>query len=180
MNDLSKKAVTPGHIIAGDASDSDKIQRLIDREAVSQIVSCYAYSLDKRDWDMHRALFDDDLEMDFSVSIGGGGGIQEVKADEWVKGAAAFFGALDATQHDLTPYKIVVDGDAAYVCVMLHAQHYKKNDWGEPVQIMVGTHNFWMRRHGDTWRIHKVIEELSWNEGNYKVFELAVEESSDE
>ncbi|MEM9189046.1 MAG: nuclear transport factor 2 family protein [Myxococcota bacterium] len=125
---------------------------------------------------MHRALFEDDLEMDFSVSIGGGG-IQRVKADDWVKGAAAFFGALDATQHDLIPYKIVIEDNAAYVSVMLHAQHYLKNDWGEPVQIMVGTHNFWMRRHGDTWKIHKVIEELSWNEGNYKVFELAVEES---
>ncbi len=88
---------------------------------------------------MRRALFEDNLEMDFSVSIGSGG-IQEVGANDWVAGAAAFFDALDATQHNLTPYRIVTDGDEAYVSVLLHVRHYKRTSgvnrrksWSEPV-----------------------------------------------
>lgn len=178
MKNLNQNKIIPGRLSNKVLNDSEKIQLLYDREVILQIVSTYAYSLDKKDWEMHRALFVDDLQMDFSVSIGGDGGIMEVKADDWVAGAAKFFDALDATQHDLTPYKIVIEGDEAYVSVMLHAQHYKKNNFGSPVQIMVGTHNFWMRKSDEVWKIYKVIEELSWNEGNYKVFDLAVEESS--
>jgi len=96
-------AAAPGHAQAPVGSQprgatlDPRLQRLLDREDIRDVVTRYALSFDARDWAMQRALFTDEIEMDFSASIGSG--LQRMKADDWVAGVRPFFEGLPATQH---------------------------------------------------------------------------------
>src|SRR3546814_781760 len=42
-------------------------QAFLDREAVAAVVTCYATALDARDWDAYRALFTDEIAIDYGA-----------------------------------------------------------------------------------------------------------------
>src|SRR3712207_7755416 len=79
------------------ATVEQKLQHLLDREAIGQAIVAYGFSFDRRDWALHRSLFADEIEMDFSASIGSG--LTRMKADDWVAGVRPSFENLPATQH---------------------------------------------------------------------------------
>ena len=70
---------------------------LADRLAVEEVLYRFADGLDRRDWVQYRAVFTDEIDLDYSsyrpTSIG------VWAADDWVARAAALFPGLDATQH---------------------------------------------------------------------------------
>ena len=114
------------------ATMESKVQYLLDREEIAQTITNDGLSFDKLDWDMHRSVFTDEIQMDFSESIGSG--LTVMKADDWVSGVKGFFNNLSATQHIAAPLTITINGDTAYVRSMLHAQHFLPNDKGDNVQ----------------------------------------------
>lgn len=63
-----------------------------------------------------------------------------------------------------------VRGNDAFARTLLHAQHYLPNAQGEPVQRMVGSYDVWFARTEDGWRIRKMVQSITWNEGNWYVF----------
>ncbi|MBX9646647.1 MAG: nuclear transport factor 2 family protein [Xanthobacteraceae bacterium] len=152
-------------------SISERLQSLLDREAIGQAIVSYGLSFDRRDWALQRALFLDEIEMDFSASIGAG--LTTMKADDWVAGVRPFFEALPATQHIAYPLKMEITGDEAYVVSLLHAQHYLPNKMGEPVQRMVGWYENWLVRSVESWKFRKMVQHIDWNEGNWWIFEKA-------
>ena len=148
-----------------------RLQHLLDREEIAQVIVNYGHAFDMRDWALHRSVFTDEIEMDFSASIGDG--LVTMAADDWVDAVRPFFEALDGTQHIAMPLTIEIDGDDAYVRSMLHAQHYLPNDRGGAVQTMVGYYDNWLVRTDDGWRIRRMVQHITWNEGNWHVFERA-------
>lgn len=154
------------------ADMDQRLADLLDREEISRQLTTYAYALDVRDWALYRSIFTDAIEMDFSASIGEGGPLT-VEADQWVEMAKPFFERLPATQHIGIPLHIRLDGDEAYAVSSLHAQHFLPNTHGDPVQRMIGRYENWLRRTDKGWRIYKVVQHIDWNEGNWRVFELA-------
>jgi hypothetical protein len=151
----------------------ERLQMLLDREEISQAIVNYGFSFDRRDWALHRSIFTDQIQMDFSASIGGSG-LKTYKADDWVKLIRPFFEKLPATQHIAMPFSIKINGDEAYVISMLHAQHYLPNNKGDSVQKMVGYYENWLIRTPQGWKINKMVQRISWNEGNWYIFEKAV------
>ncbi|MDJ0740436.1 MAG: nuclear transport factor 2 family protein [Gammaproteobacteria bacterium] len=169
-------AATPAHtaptpIVDAAASHGAKLQRLLDREEITQLIVNYGLAFDTQDWALHRSVFTDQIEMDFSASIGDG--LVTMQADDWVEAVKPFFAKLRGTQHIAMPLSIRIDGDEAYVRSLLHAQHYLPNDKGVPVQTMVGHYDNWLVRTDDGWKIRKIVQHISWNEGNWYVFEKA-------
>ena len=148
-----------------------RLQYLLDREEIAQVIVNYGYAFDMRDWALHRSVFTDEIEMDFSASIGDG--LVTMAADDWVDAVRPFFEALDGTQHIAMPLAIEIDGDDAYVRSMLHAQHYLPNNRGGAVQTMVGYYDNWLVRTDDGWKIRRMVQHIAWNEGNWYVFERA-------
>ncbi|KPF70644.1 hypothetical protein IP84_02360 [beta proteobacterium AAP99] len=145
-----------------------RLRALEDREALGQLVLDYGNSFDRRDWVLHRSLFTDEIEMDFSASIGPG--LVRMKADDWVNGVKPFFESLQATQHIGMVLSLRIDGDRANARTMLHAQHYQPNPRGDAVQRMVGTYDIEFVRTPSGWRIRKMVQHIDWNEGNWYVF----------
>jgi SnoaL-like domain len=145
-----------------------RLQQLEDRQAITQLVLDYGSSFDRRDWNLHRSLFTDEIEMDFSASIGSG--LVRMKAADWVAGVKPFFESLQATQHVGMPLSIQLQGDRAYARTLLHAQHYQPNARGDAVQRMLGIYEIWFERGTQGWRIQKMVQHIDWNEGNWYVF----------
>ncbi|WP_299401837.1 nuclear transport factor 2 family protein [uncultured Roseobacter sp.] len=113
-----------------------KLQVLLDREEIRQVITNYGLAFDMQDWELHRSVFTDEIQMDFTASLGGG--LQTMAADDWVGAVRPFFANLNGTQHIAMPLTITVEGDSAYVLSMLHAQHHLPNARGGPVQTMIG------------------------------------------
>ncbi|GAB5480648.1 MAG: hypothetical protein Pars92KO_04050 [Parasphingorhabdus sp.] len=158
-------------LVAQDESIEQKVQLLLDREEIAQVIINYGLAFDMQDWALHRTVFTDEIQMDFSASIGDG--LQTMTADDWVEGVKPFFANLNGTQHIAMPLVTKVDGDKAYVRSMLHAQHHLPNDKGAAVQTMIGYYDNWLVRTKTGWKIEKMIQTISWNEGNWYIFERA-------
>lgn len=148
-----------------------KVQYLMDKEEIGQQIINYALSFDRKDWDLHRSVFTEEIQMDFSASIGDG--LTTLKADDWVAAVKPFFENLQATQHIGIPLSIQIKGDEAYVISLLRAKHYQPNEKGDPTQTMFGYYENWLKRTDEGWKIYKVVQHIDWNEGNYYVFEKA-------
>lgn len=161
-------AESSGNISAG--SDS-KIQYLLDRNEIVQAIVNYGLAFDMQDWQLHRSVFTDEIEMDFSASIGDG--LTKMTADDWVEGVKPFFANLEGTQHIAMPLIVRIDGDNAYVRSMLNATHHLPNSYGESLQTMVGYYDNWLVRTDKGWKISKMVQHITWNEGNWYVFEKA-------
>ena len=175
---VATATVLPAHAPAQQAPITDpaagveaRLQHLLDREEIAQVIVNYGHAFDMRDWPLHRSVFTDEIEMDFSASIGDG--LVTMAADDWVDAVRPFFEALEGTQHIAIPLAIEIDGDDAYVRSMLHAQHYLPNDRGGAVQTMVGYYDNWLVRTDDGWKIRRMVQHITWNEGNWYVFERA-------
>lgn len=153
------------------ASPAEHVQYLLDRAEIGQLIVNYGLAFDMKDWALHRSVFTDEIEMDFSASIGDG--LVTMQADDWVEAVKPFFENLDGTQHIAMPLSIQIDGDTAYVRSMLNATHHLRNDRGGDLQTMVGYYDNWLVRTEEGWKIQKVVQTITWNEGNWYVFEKA-------
>ncbi len=154
---------------AGDRP-GDVLQMLVDKDAIGQVIRLYGFSLDRRDWPLHRSLFVDEIEMDYRDALGPSA---RMKADDWIAAVGPFFANLSATQHLTNPVRIDVAGDDAYVLSQLHAQHFLPNSMGAPVQRMIGWYENWLVRTAGGWKFRKIVMHVDWNEGNAWIVQKA-------
>lgn len=151
--------------------DNAALQALLDRAEISDVQLRYATGLDMRDWKIFRSCFADEIDVDFTSVFGGAP--RHVTADKWTEAARRTVSGLQATQHMITNHVITLDGDNALCVAYVQAQHYLPNDRGAATQTMGGyyTNQFVRTRAG--WRIRSCKLTLTWNAGNWGIFELA-------
>ena len=94
-------------------------QAFLDREAAAAVVTCYATALDARDWRADRALFTDEIAIDYGAI---GSLVGEVPADEWTIRCRTLEG-FDATAHQLHNVIATINGDRATVTSIVDAVH---------------------------------------------------------
>ena len=160
---------------------SDKtLQRLLDRTEAIDVVYRYATSIDTRDWELHRSIFTDEIESDFST-LGGGAsaGAVALTADAWVDGLKALMPGFAATQHSMTNPRVTIDGDAATVVMYMQAEHYLIDGNGEPqFWSIAGYYTDQLVRRGDTWKIRKVQLTVTWQRGDQAIMGIAMERAA--
>jgi 3-phenylpropionate/cinnamic acid dioxygenase small subunit len=154
--------------------ENGDLQLLLDRAAISDVQLRYATGLDTRDWPLFRTCFADEIEVDFS-SIFGGAAPRIVSADRWVEGARRTISGLAATQHMITNHVITVEGDNATCIAYVQARHHLPNDKGANSQTMFGYYTNHFIRSAQGWKIKRCKLTVTWNEGNWGIFELARE-----
>jgi hypothetical protein len=69
--------------------------------------------------------------------------------------------------------EIDVKGDDAHVVSLLHGRHCRPSDFGEPMQRMVGTFNYWLRCSPQGRQICKYLHNTRWNRGNCWIYQNA-------
>lgn len=121
------------------------LETLAVRTALADVVIAYATALDTRDWAGFRALFEDEIDLDYS-SLGSISGT--IPAQVWVD-RCRVLGGFDATQHKVGNFAFALDGNTAEVTSYVDAAHFI----GDLAGFACGTYVHHLRRHPDGWRI---------------------------
>jgi hypothetical protein len=150
--------------------DSAKLQLLLDRAAISDVVNCYALAVDSRDWEMLRSCFTDEIEvqMDWWEARGP----RTTTADDFIAGVKQLAG-FRATQHISSNHVIEIERDDARCLSYLHGMHYLPNPEGENYFILGGYYENDLVRAGEGWKIRRIKLNVTWQAGNRHVFDLA-------
>lgn len=98
----------------------DAAAAFLDREAAAAVVLGYATALDTRDWVAYRALFTENIAIDYGAI---GSLVAAIAADEWTERCRTLEG-FDATAHRLHNVAAVIDGDGATVTSIVDAAHF--------------------------------------------------------
>ena len=139
----------------------------VDELAVRRTLYRFARAIDTRDWAAYRAVFTDEIDLDYSSYRPGSVG--RMRADEWVGRGVALFEGLDATQHSLTNPLVDVDGDSAAITVYLVAEHVLGDHWF----TIGGYYQDRLVRAGDGWLITGKKLVVTWTRGDRGILELA-------
>lgn len=152
--------------MGGDMNDLS-VQVLADRASISDVFHDYAAGVDRRDWELFRSCFTDDLEADFTGVLPGN---VCHGADKWVAAAAKLIEPLAATQHIITNHTHQIDGDVAKSRSYLQAQHVQKDSEGNQQHYLIGGYyDYDMVRTDDGWKIKKYSLTQTWSSGDPSV-----------
>ncbi len=154
------------------------LQLLVDRAAISDVVHAYATGLDRRDWRLLRSIFTQKIEMDFrSVGLRPG----SYDADKWVNNAAELFAGFAGTQHTSTNHVHDVRGDEATCTSNMQAEHFVAREAGDGLAdganrwTIGGYYTNELVRTADGWKLAKVTLIVTWQTGNPKVSQIALQ-----
>jgi SnoaL-like domain len=143
-----------------------RIRRLEDRAQISEQVIRYAMAVDRRDWAMLGRCFTDPVHADFTEA---GSVAADFARDDLVGLISGAIGGFTATQH-LSPNHVIefdVDDSGRAVCYSsMYAQHYLAGAQDGDFFLLRGSYDNHLRRTPDGWRIERLIQHVSWPEGN--------------
>ena len=148
------------------ASLEEKVDYLLDRVQITDVLQRYGECVDTRDFARLRTCYVDEIEVDHSPTIGMGR--MRISADRWCQLADKFHSQLDGDEHMLIPQSVVINGDTASCHVLVHAHHFYRKANGSPFQTLVGTYEIDFARTGDGWKISRSIQGMHWTEGNWQ------------
>ena len=153
-----------------DATDA-KVQLLLDREDICQVLYRYATAIDTRDWDLLATCFTDDLEADFRSF----GGREVVKGKaQWLEVIKGTIQGLDATQHLTANHVHTVDGESATLVAYLQALHRLDTARSDPEYTVGGYYTCDMLRGDDgQWRMCRYALAVTWHRGNRDILRQA-------
>jgi ketosteroid isomerase-like protein len=147
-----------------------KIQLLLDRADISQVLHSYATAIDTRDWDLLATCFTEDLEADFRDF----GGREVVKGrDAWLEIIKGTIQGLDATQHLTANHVHQIDGDTATLTAYLQALHRLDTARSDPEYTIGGYYTCEMVRTNDGWRMRRYTLNVTWHRGNRDILRQA-------
>lgn len=143
-----------------------KVDLLLDREEISDVIKRYAQSIDTRNFELLRTCYTEKIDMDFRATVPGLNRTG-LDVDEWIQMVSRFHSQFDGTEHVLIPEGIDIDGDEARCYVIMHASHFKRGAVGDPHHLIVGSYDVGLKRTSDGWRMHRVGQTVRWVEGNW-------------
>jgi ketosteroid isomerase-like protein len=137
-----------------------RLQNLLDRDAIHDVLVRYATSLDDRDWDRLASCFTEDAVADYGAGV--------FEGPEAIVGLCRqMLEPLEISQHLLGSFEITVTGGTASSRCYFHAQHVK----GGSNLIIAGTYADSLRSEDGRWLLQKRRLIVSWREGDPKVLE---------
>lgn len=145
--------------------DEIKIQLLVDRAEISDLLIRYTTCLDTKDWKLLHSCFTDEVEIDFS-SIGIPLSTTS-KVDNFIAFLSQVLGrARLKTQHLSTNHVISVEGNSAVCTSYVFAQHYISDGEGGDDFVVRGYYTDTLVRTFQGWRISKRKFTVAWTTGN--------------
>jgi hypothetical protein len=141
-------------------TDSEKLQLLLDRVHIGEVIHRYPVSIDARDWKLFRSIFTDEIQVYLGPPIDNPR-LRSVSADRFTEQVTAVIGRFDVTQHFLTDYHVEVNGNDAVCVSYMQARHFKQ---GQPTWDMGGYYIYQLVRAGDSWKVPKYTLTVTWEE----------------
>ena len=146
------------------------LAELTDRAAISDVVTAYATTMDRGEWELYRSIFISEPYIHFpDWTIGPQ---THVKAEDWVNMVRICFRGMVATQHVITNLIIRINDDHASVDANMTARHvYAPND----VECLGGYYVYGLVRESREWKLSSVQLNATWDEGPRDIFRRGYE-----
>ena len=141
-------------------TDAEKLQFVLDRMQIGEVIHRYPVSIDARDWKLFRSIFTDEIEVYLGPPIEKPK-MRTVVADKFTEQVTGVIRQFDVTQHFLTDYHVEVNGNDALWVSYMQARHFKQ---GQPTWDMGGYYTYNLLRVGDDWKIPKYTLTVTWEE----------------
>ena len=150
-----------------------ELQRLLDESDLRDLIHRYAFGLDRRDWELWRSVFADEVTMDMS-DYQPEPPPRPAPADRVVQNAQVLFAGFDASQHFMGSHRYEIDGDTAVITAHMRAEHWATSGQGTDKYTMFGTYTDECVRTDAGWKLTKVTLRLLREEGNRHVMRVAL------
>lgn len=138
------------------------LEELLDWHAVHDLSLRYAEGIDQRNWPAFRAVFADNVLVDFS-SFTHRPPAGPMPAAEWVRTVQGTIEGFTATQHLIGNHRIVVDGEVARYRAYVQAQHWMATN---RFYLVGGWYENVAHRVGGEWRLSQVTVHQTWDAGD--------------
>ena len=141
-------------------TDSEKLQLLLDRTQIGEVIHRYPVSIDARDWKLFRSIFTDEIQVYLGPPMEKPK-LRTVSVDKFTEQVAHVITRFDVTQHFLTDYHVEVNGNDALCVSYMQARHFKQS---QPTWDMGGYYTYHLVRSDDGWKIPKYTLTVTWEE----------------
>jgi hypothetical protein len=156
---------------------SSDVQELRDRLDVSDMITRYAFALDRCEWDEFDVIFADEVMVQMPhVSSG-----SQVSREEFKQMAIDTVGGFEATHHPIANHLVTISGDRAECKCYASAWHSIPTERGVTDYCLVrGFYDWGLKRTAEGWRIDRLTIEFHGPvEGYFGVYELAQQKLRD-
>ena len=140
--------------------DSERFRRLEDKQALQELLVSYAWSCDDRDWTRYRSVFTEEATIDYTGAFGQSGTRDQIAA--WIEGLMSG-PELEHTQHMLSNFDVIVDGDCAAGRVNYLNPDVFSRPEGCSLLVNGGIYRFEAVRTDAGWRISLLIARILWS-----------------
>jgi hypothetical protein len=158
---------------AGENIESAKLQLLLDRQDIIAAVNAVGITADRKDWQGCRALFTDQVDIDYTSLAGGKP--STVQADGLIDSWRKALGGFTSTQHAITNHQVTVKSDEADSFSYVHAMHYLPNTKGSDYWVVYGYYDRKLIRVAGSWKVKAMKFTVTYADGNQQLFHLATE-----
>jgi hypothetical protein len=138
-----------------------------DKVAIQEAISAHGLFADCREFAAIKTITTPDALYDYSSCFGPD--FKSVKLADFLEGDDIFFLGFDATQHMISNFIIVLDGDRATCRSHVRATHRIDKD----IYVMGGLYRHKMVRLNGEWKIAETVFEQTFTEGDTTLFERA-------
>ena len=128
-----------------------------------RIVGDIALLSDNRDWQGLRAVFADEVDLDYTSVAGGKPG--RIKADDLVAGWKDGLGRYKQTKHNFSPPEIKIEGDTAIATFTGQATHVRDAGGKETRWSCGGDYEYRLSRTPQGWKVTAAKFAMKWEQG---------------
>jgi hypothetical protein len=156
---------------------SDDLQELRDRLDVSDMITRYAFALDRCEWDEFDVIFADEVMVQMPHVPSG----SQVSREEFKQMAIDTVGGFEATHHPIANHLVTISGDRAECKCYASAWHSIPTERGVTDYCLVrGFYDWGLKRTAEGWRIDRLMIEFHGPvEGYFGVYQLAQQKLKD-
>lgn len=153
------------------ASHDSRVEGLIDRAAIADTMADFALGLGIPDFDRYTACFDDDVEVSIPHHLGVE--VARMSGEEFGRSIEDFQGKFEARFHLQGAQHITVDGDRAHLTSLQMFRFVLPTDHGSSWYMGGGVLDIDLIRRPAGWKITRLANQVTWDDGNWSIFEHA-------
>ncbi|WP_061009023.1 nuclear transport factor 2 family protein [Vibrio sp. CUB2] len=141
-----------------------KLQQLLDKQDITEVIFRHARSLDRMDAELMKSTYWEDAIEDHQDPIFPDLFFYNDNAHAFVEPAMKGFEAIKVTQHRISNVLIEVDGDTATAESYVWAYHVHEEDGVDKEGILGGRHLYRFERRDGVWKMVHRFTVFDWNQ----------------
>jgi len=146
-------------------TDQQKLQLMLDRAEIGEVIYRYAIGADRRDAVMFASVFTDELTVLIRGGSFGEGRKQTLPNGKFAHNVVTALSRFPVTQHLFNVYKIDVEGDTAQTLVYMQARHFIAASEGiHPPWDMGGYYTHHLLRTASGWKVRDYTLNITWEQ----------------